>query len=124
MSHSIQPVLSAQGSTRNVDGSGTMTKLPAPAISSRPMPPPAPNTEKTLRCEVSFASKVDVMAMPERIARAVSAATSVLPRSTPCWSQNAKRMSSSLRQLDLALDRHGGAALLGGPQFVAVDEGG
>ena len=84
MSHSIQPVLLAHGSTRKVVGSATMTKLPAPSISSRPMPPPAANTGNTVRCEVSLASSVEVMVTPARMACAASSATSVLPRSTPC----------------------------------------
>ena len=61
-----------------------MTKLPAPAISSRPRPPPAENTENTVRCDVSLASNVDVMVTPARMALTASDATSVLPRSTPC----------------------------------------
>ena len=65
MSHSIQPVAFAHGSTRNVPGSATMTKFPAPSISSRPMPPPSANTLNTVRCEVSLASSVEVMVMPD-----------------------------------------------------------
>ena len=84
MSHSTQPVLFAQGSTRKVAGSATMTKLPAPSISLRPIPPPSENTANTVRCEVSFASRVDVMVTPDLIARAASDATRVLPRNTPC----------------------------------------
>ena len=61
-----------------------MTKLPAPAISSTPMPPPAANTSNTVRCEVSLASSVVVIVTPARIALEASDATSVLPRSTPC----------------------------------------
>jgi hypothetical protein len=58
--------------------------LPAPPISGIPNPAPSSNTGKTVECEVSFASKVDVMVTPLRIARAASAASSVFPRSTPC----------------------------------------
>jgi hypothetical protein len=40
MSESIQPVLPDQGSTRNVEGSGTMTKSGAPVSSGAPTPAP------------------------------------------------------------------------------------
>ena len=42
-SHRTQPTPGAQGSTRNVPGSGTMVRLGEPVISSRPMPPPRVN---------------------------------------------------------------------------------
>ena len=45
-SHRIQPTPGAHGSTRKVDGSGTMVRLGEPVISSRPMPPPRVNDEK------------------------------------------------------------------------------
>ena len=84
MSHSIQPVLGAHGSTRNVAGSATITKSPAPCISGTFIPPPAVNTGNTVRCEVSLASSVVVMVTPLRIALAASAAIRVLPRNVPC----------------------------------------
>ena len=69
---------------RNVVGSATIMMLPAPCISGIPSPPPAANTGKTVRCEVSFASSVLVIVTPLRMARSVSDATSVLPRNMPC----------------------------------------
>src|SRR5436189_63030 len=64
MSHSIQPVVGAHGSTRNVVGSATISTSAAPSISFMPKPPPDVNTGNTVRCEVSLASMVVVMAQP------------------------------------------------------------
>ena len=122
MSHSIQPVLLAQGSTRKVAGSATMTKLPAPAISSRPMPPPALNTWNTVRCEVSLASSVDVMVTPARIALAASDGDQRLAAQHAVLIAEREADDLELAALDLALDCDGGAALFGGPQIVAIDE--
>ena len=99
-----------------------MTKLPAPAISSRPMPPPAENTENTVRCEVSLASK------RRRHGDARAHGLDGLRRHQRLAAQHAvliaerKAHDFELAPLDLALDRRGGAALLGAPQVVAVDE--
>src|SRR6185369_2625211 len=95
MSHSIQPVLFAQGRMRKVDGSATIRKSPPPCISAIAKPPPGVNTGKTVRCAVSLASSVVVMVTPARIALDASDASNVLPRSTPCWSANEKRTTSS-----------------------------
>src|ERR1051326_2216673 len=96
MSQSTQPVFFAHGSTRNVAGSGTMTKSPAPSISAMPKPPPGVNTGQAVLCAVSLARSVVVMVTPLRINAGASAATTVLPRSTPCGSANAQRSISSL----------------------------
>ena len=84
MSQSSQPVFSAHGSTRNVAGSATMTKSPAPCISSMPKPPPGVNTGHAVLCAVSLASSVVVMVTPLSISAGASSAMTVLPRSTPC----------------------------------------
>ncbi len=63
----------------------------APCISRMPNPPPAVKTGNTVRCAVSLASSVVVTPTPARIAAAASPATTVLPRSSPCWSANASR---------------------------------
>src|ERR1035438_4246568 len=78
MSHRIQPVFGAHGSTRNVAGSGTMTMSPAPPMPATPKPPSALNTGNTLRCAVSLASKVTVMAQPLRKTDAISWAATIL----------------------------------------------
>ena len=103
-------------------GSATMTKLPAPSISSRPMPPPAANTGNTVRCEVSLASSVDGhgdagahRARGLRRHQRLAAQHAVLIAER-------KAHHFELAPLDLALDRDRGAALLVGPQLVAVDE--
>ncbi len=48
-----QPMPGAQGSTRKVDGSGTMVRLGEPVISSSPMPPPGVNEAKVRAPEAS-----------------------------------------------------------------------
>ena len=71
-----------------------MVKSAPPCMPSKSKPPPAVNTGNTVLCEVSLASSVLVMFTPERSAAMASPATSVLPRSTPCWSAKAKRTTS------------------------------
>src|SRR5690242_1195086 len=95
MSHSIQPVCGAHGSTRNVDGSGSIMQSAAPSHSCDPNAPPAPHTGNTVRCAVSLSSIVVVKPMPFFIAPAASPAVRVLPRSNPCWSANEKRTTVS-----------------------------
>ena len=84
MSHSTQPVFGAHGSTRKVVGSAIIRKSAPPSISRMPKPPPAVNTGNAVFCAVSLASSVVVIAQPLRIARAASAAITVLPRRMPC----------------------------------------
>src|SRR5262249_332229 len=89
-----QPVLSAHGSVRKVDGSATIIKLPAPPISGTPMPAPGSKTGKTVRCAVSLANKVLVIVTPLRSAWDASPAISVLPRKTRFGRGNEKPTSS------------------------------
>ena len=105
MSHRTQPVFGAQGSTRKVEGSAIIRKSAAPCISGMAKPPPGVNTGNTVRCEVSFASSVVVMETPFRISFAACDATTVLPRSTPCWSANEKRTSSSASRSAFSISR-------------------
>src|SRR3954464_4787427 len=96
MSHRNQPVFGAQGSTRKLAGSATMTKSAPPSISAMLRPPPGVNTGNAVLCAVSLASSVVVMLTPLLSAAAASPATSVLPRSTPCWSAKENRTNSNL----------------------------
>jgi hypothetical protein len=73
-----------------------MTKSPAPCISAMSKPPPGVNTGKAVLCAVSLANSVVVMVTPACIRPGASSASTVLPRSTPCWSANENRTSSSL----------------------------
>src|SRR5580700_5485865 len=73
-----------------------MTKSPAPCISTMSKPPPGVNTGNAVLCAVSLAKSVVVMVTPACIRPGASSATTVLPRSTPCWSAKEKRTSSSL----------------------------
>src|SRR5690606_11319517 len=65
----------------------------APCISGMLHPPPLVKTGNTVRCEVSFASRVVVKPTPLRMALPSSSATMVLPRRMPCWSANERRMT-------------------------------
>src|SRR5438552_1820879 len=94
MSHSTQPVFGTQGSTRKVVGSAIIRKSAPPSISGMSKPPPAVNTGKMLRWEVSLARSVVVMLLPLRSALAASLAITVLPRRMPCWSGNDSRTTS------------------------------
>ena len=87
------------------------------------MPPPLANTENTVRCEVSLASKRrghgDAGAHGARGLRGhqrLAAQHAVLIAER-------KAYDFELAPLDLAFDRGCGAALLAAPQVVAVDEG-
>src|SRR5262245_38218819 len=95
MSHSIQPVRGAHGSTRKVKGSAIMRKSPPPSISAMPNPPPGVKTGNTVLCAVSLASSVVVIEQPLRITAAASFAITVFPRRMPCWSGNDRRTTSS-----------------------------
>ena len=93
----MAPVLCAQGSTRKVSGSGTMTTSPAPSNAASPKPPPALHTGNTVLLAVSLASSALVMLTPLAKTPAVSPAISALPRNSPCWSGKATRTTSSPR---------------------------
>ena len=95
MSHSIQPVCGAHGSTRKVVGSGSIITSAAPSSSFMPKPPPGCQTGNTVRCEVSFSSIVVVKPTPFFSAASTSPAVRVLPRSMPCWSAKASRTTDS-----------------------------
>jgi len=95
MSHSIQPVCGAHGSTRKVDGSGNIMQSAAPSHSELPNAPPAPQTGNTVRWAVSLSSIVVVKPTPFFIAAPASPAASVLPRKRPCWSAKEKRTTVS-----------------------------
>ena len=99
-----------------------MTKLPAPSISSTPMPPPAVNTANTVRCEVSLASSVVVMVTPARMRLERLRRDQRLAAQHAVLIAERKAHGFELAPLDLALDRGRGAALLAAPQVVAVDE--
>ena len=122
MSHSIQPVSFAHGSTRNVVGSATIRKSPAPSISGMPKPPPAANTGKTVRCEVSLASSVVVMVTPLRMAREASDGHQRLAAQHAVLIGEREAHDLELAVLDRPIDLGRGLELLVAPQPVALDE--
>ena len=93
-SHSSQPVLCAQGSTRKDAGSATITASAAPSNSGMPSPAPGVNTGNTVLLDVSFASSELGKPTPLFSAAGTSAAAMDFERRMPCWSANENRTVS------------------------------
>ena len=119
MSHSIQPVLFAHGRMRNVDGSATMTKVAA-ALHLLHREAAAGREHRINRAVRSVLGKQRRGHCDAGAHRAgASDASSVLPRSTPCWSANEKPHDLEFFFLDVPLDLRGRLCLRVGPQAVA-----
>ena len=74
----------AQGSTRKVDGSGTIVTLGTPLSSSTPNPPPAMKGLKTIELAGSRENGAIEISLPLRSAASKAGIVSDLPLRSPC----------------------------------------
>ena len=115
-----QPMPGAQGSTRKVEGSGTMVRFGEPVISSSPMPPPWRERGEGARAGgiERRGRDIDVVAARVSADRKAGIVTSLV-RAWPWVSDQTRRISFSLFLATSAFSSRAPARLLGGPEAEA-----